>query len=305
MTRRSRLLMAVSVGAAICQAVPQSFAAVVVLDGSAPPSASSTSDSTGSNKSAPVDLPPKSSSEPSSNANVPGKDDVLNHDELPPPSLPPPIPNKQEGTARTSPSAPSNQSPVLTGTPGEHGSTPTIGAATPSLPVPAIDPRQLAKSNPAELALEMLPKTVVNVGSIVSFKITTKKAGYLVLFDIDPTGHLTQIYPNTTSLMRTSRVNGNYVKAGGELTIPLAGDPYGGVRYVVSPPSGRAMIVGILSTLPVQIIDLPDVPSEMTDQPNSVLSYLLKQTNKLRIPDNDNRLREDGWSFDAKSYTIQ
>jgi len=65
------------------------------------------------------------------------------------------------------------------------------------------------------------------------------------------------------------------------------------------------MIIGILSTLPVQILDLPDVPSEMTDQPNSVFSYLLKQTNKLRIPDGDNHLREDRWSFDAKSYTIQ
>jgi hypothetical protein len=236
---------------------------------------------------------------------LPGKNDILNQDGLLPPSPPSPIPNKQEDSPRTSPSSPSSQSSPPTGIPDEHGSTPTLGAATPTSPAPAIDPRQLAASNPAELALEMLPGTVVNVGSFVSFKVTTKKAGYVVLFDVDPTGHLTQIYPNTASLTRTSRANGNYVKAGGKLTIPLAGDPYAGIKYVVSPPSGRAMIIGILSTLPVQILDLPDVPSEMTDQPNLVLSYLLKQTNKLRIPDSDNHLREDRWSFDAKSYTIQ
>ena len=319
MLRSCGLLIAVSIGAAICQAVPQSFAAVVVLDGSESPSGSSTSNSpsdsppnspsnspsNGSDKPASAGLSPHSSSEPSSNSNLPGKNDVLNQDGLLSPSPPSPIPNKQEGSPRTSPSSPSSQSPPPTGIPDDHGSTPTLGAATPTSPAPAIDPRQLAASNPAELALEMLPGTVVNVGSIVSFKVTTKKAGYVVLFDVDPTGHLTQIYPNTASLTRTSRANGNYVKAGGKLTIPLAGDPYAGIKYVVSPPSGRAMIVGILSTLPVQFLDLPDVPFEMTDQPNLVLSYLLKQTNKLRIPDSDNHLREDRWSFDAKSYTIQ
>ena len=140
---------------------------------------------------------------------------------------------------------------------------------------------------------------------IPALKVSSKKPGYLVLIDVDATGHLTQLYPNTTSLARTNRANANYVKPGSPFTIPLASDPYAGVRYVVSPPNGRATIVGILSPLPVQILDLPDVPAELVDKPEKVLSFLSKRTGELRILDNDNQLREARWSFDAKPYVIQ
>jgi uncharacterized protein DUF4384 len=151
----------------------------------------------------------------------------------------------------------------------------------------------------------MLPGQTVSVGSTVSFKISSKKPGYLVLVDVDATGHLTQIYPLTTSLTRTNRANANYVKPGSPFTIPLATDPYAGVRYVVSPPNGRAMIVGILSALPVQILDLPDIPADLVDKPDKILSFLSKRAGELRIPDSDNQLREAHWSFDAKPYVIQ
>src|SRR6516225_2206226 len=133
MLRSCGLLIAVSIGAAICQAVPQSFAAVVVLDGSESPSGSSTSNSpsysppnspsnspsNGSDKPASAGLSPHSSSEPSSNSNLPGKNDVLNQDGLLSPSPPSPIPNKQEGPPRTSPSSPSTQPPPPTGIPND------------------------------------------------------------------------------------------------------------------------------------------------------------------------------------------
>jgi Domain of unknown function (DUF4384) len=122
---------------------------------------------------------------------------------------------------------------------------------------------------------------------------------------VDATGHLTQIYPNTSSLTHTNRANANYVKPGNPFTIPLATDPYAGVRYVVSPPNGRAMIVGILSALPVQILDLPDIPADLVDKPDKILSFLSKRAGELRIPDSDNQLREAQWSFDAKPYVIQ
>jgi len=38
--------------------------------------------------------------------------------------------------------------------------------------------------NPAQLAVEMLPGQTVTVGSFVSFKVTSKKPGYLVLMDV-------------------------------------------------------------------------------------------------------------------------
>jgi hypothetical protein len=168
----------------------------------------------------------------------------------------------------------------------------------------ALNPAELP-ANPAELSLEMLPGQTVSIGTFVSFKVSSKKAGYLVLIDVDASGHLTQIYPNTASLTRTNSVNANYIKAGGTRTIPLAGDPYAGVRYVVSPPNGPAMVVGILSASPVQLLDLPDVPAEMIDRPSAVLAYLSQRTRELRIPDDGNQLKQAKWSFNAKPYVIQ
>ena len=150
----------------------------------------------------------------------------------------------------------------------------------------------------------MMPGQTVTIGSRVSFRVTSKKAGYLVLVDVDATGHLTQIYPYTASLMKTSRANGNYIKPGGTLTIPLATDPYAGIQYVVSPPNGQAMIVAVLSAQPVQILDLPDVPQDIKDR-SEILPYLSKWMNELRIPDGESQLREAKWSLNAKSYTIQ
>ena len=177
-------------------------------------------------------------------------------------------------------------------------------AMTPSPAVPSdLDTEKVA--NPAEVKVEMMPGQTVSVGSRVSFRVTSKKAGYLVLVDVDATGHLTQIYPNTASLVRNTRPNGNYIKPGGKLTIPLASDPYGAVEYVVSPPNGQAMIVAILSAQSVQILDLPDVPPEAKNQSDK-LAFLARWTSELRIPDDaTNQLREARWSFNAKSYTIQ
>ena len=49
--------------------------------------------------------------------------------------------------------------------------------------------------NPAELSVELLPGLDVAVGAKVSFRVTTKKAGYVVLVDVDADGKLTQIFP--------------------------------------------------------------------------------------------------------------
>jgi hypothetical protein len=160
-------------------------------------------------------------------------------------------------------------------------------------------------ANPAEISVEMLPGQTVSIGSRVKFRISSKKAGYLVLVDIDANGKLTQIYPNTASLIRVPRQNANYLKPGTPLLIPSAADPYGGIEYVVSPPAGKAMIVAILSEQPVQILDLPDIPEGMRGQ-TAALNYLTKWTGELRIPESaTGRLREARWSFDAKFYAIQ
>ena len=211
-----------------------------------------------------------------------------------------PGPTPSPPPASSSPS----DSGILNSAAGPAAGPPTVGIA-PSSAVPPIDLGAVKVANPAEVTVEMMPGQTVTVGSRVSFRITSKKAGYLVLVDVDATGHLTQIYPNTKSLMRITKPNGNYIKPDGTLTIPLATDPYGGVEYVVSPPNGQAMIVAILSAAPVQILDLPDVPPGVKGQADT-LGYLAKWTSELRIPDDaTSQLRETRWSFNAKPYTIQ
>ena len=159
-------------------------------------------------------------------------------------------------------------------------------------------------ANSAEVTVEMKPGRTLRIGSRVSFRITSKKAGYLVLIDVDATGHLTQIYPNTAILVRLTKPNSNFIKAGGTLSVPLADSYGGGFEYVVSPPNGQAMIVAILSAQPVQILDLPDVAGVQNQ--SEALTFLVKRIAELRIPEEGtSQLREAGWSFNAQSYTIQ
>jgi hypothetical protein len=211
----------------------------------------------------------------------------------------------QDEQAAPAPSPSAGESGILNPATG-----PAATSAPPPAPIVTVSPAPAADlgtakvANSAEISIEMMPGLTVSVGSRVSFRVTSKKAaGYLVLVDVDATGHLTQIYPNTGSLARASRPNGNYIKAGGTLTIPLASDPYAGIQYVVSPPNGQAMVVAILSAQPVQILDLPDVPG-LKDK-SDMLAFLSKWTNELRIPDDASHLRETRWSLNATSYTIE
>jgi hypothetical protein len=253
-----------SLCAALIVFAQQAFAAVLILEGTPPPSAA---------------LPPATT--------APGRAPA--QDEQPAPAQP----------GSSLPASPS-ESGILNPATGPATAAPPAAATAPSPADAGID----KVANSAEVSIEMMPGQTVSVGSRVSFRVTSKKAGYLVLVDVDAAGRLTQIYPNTALLVRTVRPNGNYIKPGGTLTIPVATDAYAGTQYIVTPPNGQAMIVAILSARPVQILDLPDVPPDVKGQ-SGMLAYLSKWTSELRIPDDSSQLREAKWSFNAKSYTIQ
>jgi hypothetical protein len=267
--------------AATLSIAQQATAAVVILEGKAttPPMTSAPA-----TPGAPEKIGPQEDSAPGQSA----------------PPLLTPAPGAQTLQPAVAPAA----AAPATGDSSSLPAAPPVSPASPVLAPANLDTVKVA--NPADVAVEMMPGQTVRVGARVSFRITSKKPGYLVLVDVDANGHLTQVYPNTASLMRTNNPRGNYVKPGGTLTIPLPSDPYaGGVEYVVSPPNGQAMIVAILSTEPVQMLDLPDVPSEVTGQAER-LAWLAKWTGELRIPDvATNQLHEVRWSFNAKPYTIQ
>jgi hypothetical protein len=243
-----------------------------------------------------------------------------------PPSFPstsaavPGVPAAPAPSATLTPSA-----PVLA--PAPETPNPSIAAPAPFTPLPGVvalptrptdnpplsgaDLEGLSKgikvANPAELSVEILPGPDISLGSKVSFRIATKKPGYLILVDVDAAGKLTQIYPNPMSLMgKGERDSANFIRPGKPIQVPNPSDVLSGFEFVASPPLGTAMVVALLSDRPVQMIDLPDVPSSLLGRA-SAADHLSKLTNELRIPDPNRTgaFQEAHWSFDAKFYAIR
>jgi len=187
--------------------------------------------------------------------------------------------------------------------------TPAQAAALPATaPTAGLDVRQVSirSENSAGLALAILPDVELAAGSKVTFRIATRKQGYLIQVDVDPAGKLTQIYPNRHSLQtRESSEQLNLIKAGQAVTIPNLGDPFAGFEFVAAPPAGIAMIVAVLSDRPVHLIDLPDIAPPQSGQ--AAFDQLFAVARQLRITraDDPGTLQEPKWSFDAKLYVVR
>jgi hypothetical protein len=161
------------------------------------------------------------------------------------------------------------------------------------------------QSNIASLSLEILPGQTVNVGSKVSFEVTAKKAGFLILVDVDAEGRISQIFPTPELLAQSDERDINLVRPGVEFVVPTPSARQRGFEYIVSPPTGSAVMVAILSERRVQLLDLPDTLRKLQGQADA-LSYLSAWTSELRVPDNaSGKLVSNNWSFDVKSYSIK
>lgn len=169
-----------------------------------------------------------------------------------------------------------------------------------------MSPVTLAQNtNPANVSLRMTPEKSVDVGAKVSFRVSAKRAGYLLLLDVDAEGKMSQIFPSPELLARSAGKDINFVKPGDELLVPTAAAKQQGFEYVITPPTGTATVIAILSERRVQILDLPDLPRKLQTQADAV-SYLTNWTNELRVPDSDSgKLLQNSWSFDVKQYSIQ
>jgi len=181
-------------------------------------------------------------------------------------------------------------------------------AAIPTTPAPLGKlPAGIKVANAAELSVEILPGPEIPTGTKVSFRVSTKKEGYLVLVDIDAAGKVTQIYPNPMSLLSAGggRQTSNRIKPGKPVVIPNPTDPYAGFEFVASPPEGTAMMIALLSDKPVQMIDLPEVPPNLLGQAEAV-KYVSDKAQELRIPSEDGGpLQEARWSMDVKFYAVR
>ena len=172
---------------------------------------------------------------------------------------------------------------------------------------PWLWPVQAARgqTNAASVSLEIQPSQTVNVGGKVSFGVTARKPGYLILVDVDAEGRMSQIFPTPELLAQSAGRDINLVKPGVEFVVPTPAARQRGFEYVVSPPTGSAVMIAILSERRVQLLDLPDLPRKLQDQAEA-LSYLTAWTSELRVPDNGSgKLVTNNWSFDVKSYSIK
>jgi hypothetical protein len=158
--------------------------------------------------------------------------------------------------------------------------------------------------NTANVSLQMTPGQSVSVGMKVSFRVTTRKAGYLLLVDIDPGGRMSQIFPSPEMVAQAPEAAMNYIKPGDELLIPNAAARKTGFDYVITAPAGDAAVVAILSDHRVQLLDLPD--NAQTPRAGAEGAGLLAEwTRELRVPDSDSgKLQTSRWSFDVKPYSI-
>jgi len=166
----------------------------------------------------------------------------------------------------------------------------------------------LVAENAAGLSLDVLPGTEFDIGNTISFRVTAKRSGYLILVDVDPSGKLNQIFPNSAALLMPQgmRPSFNRLEPGKPMAIPGAGNTFGRFELTISEPRGIAMAVAILSSEPVQLIDLPDVPAPMVGRADA-LKYLTEVTRTLRIvrPNAPGDLAEPRLAFNAKFYVIK
>ena len=184
-----------------------------------------------------------------------------------------------------------------------------IGPTPPgavSAPPPVALPVGPKLKNTVGLTLDVLPGSSVPVGSPMSFRVAGRKDGYVILVDIDASGKLTQIFPNVISLALGdgSAKEENHVAPNKSFAIPPAGSKI--YEFVAAPPLGVGMVVAIFSETPLQMIDLPDVPSALAGQADAA-TFLGDAANNLRIvpADGSGGFLEPKLSFEARFYQIR
>lgn len=170
-----------------------------------------------------------------------------------------------------------------------------------------VEPRAGSLHNTAGLAIDILPAPQVELGQRLVVKVGAKKPGYLILVDVDATGRVTQIYPNLHSmrLPQGATETSNYLEPGHPVSIPDPSNPFAHFEFIAEPPPGRGMIVALLSTKPVQVADLPDVPEDRLDG-DTAAEFLQRAADDLKIAPQEakSQLIDPQWSIAATAYSI-
>lgn len=92
-----------------------------------------------------------------------------------------------------------------------------------------------------KVAVRLLPSSQLKLGTLVTFEVVSKLAGYVMLVDIDPSGKLNQLLPN-------ERMSGPDpyapIGAGGSIALPPPGANF---RFRVTGATGRGTVVAVVA----------------------------------------------------------
>lgn len=165
------------------------------------------------------------------------------------------------------------------------------GAVIDTLRARGADARSFASpENPADVRVE-----AGEAGSSGgrTLRVTSAKAGWLVVVKVDADGGLTQVYPDLDQIRHARRQDrdANAIRPGKPVTVTVKGDPFASARPYA--------LVAVVADRPLQAIDLPPHPASARDVSGGLV-FLYDWVRSLRLPaENGDDAAEVTWSLVA------
>lgn len=171
-------------------------------------------------------------------------------------------------------------------------------------PNPAFD-------NSAGVAIKFDKGDHVHAGELVSYRATTRRAGYLVILDATPDGKLTQVFPNERSLTVPggAKLANARISPERPLLVPNYANAYRGFDVRVTGQRGKGMMIAVLSDEPLTSLGLPDGPKTFSSPAEalSAIARLRKElTRNLMIQEDSDghKSPKPNWSVDMHEYIV-
>lgn len=156
----------------------------------------------------------------------------------------------------------------------------------------------LAHGNQAGLRLDLLPDSRYRVGDKMVIKLRSRRAGTLLLFDLNAAGEMYQLFPN--DYLREDSRTGE-VAAGAQLYVP---DAYMGFDLEMDSTLGRGRVIALLMEDPPPLDGIGN--SRMVKVRESPLALLARLRERLNrpVPDGDGGNRTRRWSVAWADYRV-
>jgi uncharacterized caspase-like protein len=156
----------------------------------------------------------------------------------------------------------------------------------------------IGHDNQANLKIEILPRSVVQLGEQMKFRISSDHSGYLLVLDVNADGQLTQLYPNEFSDKHDKE---RLIKKGRSVTIP---DAYYGFQLTAVEPTGAGALIALVTEDPLSLEDLLESAKDL-EVIRDARSYMTQLAVRLRKPwPSGNRNRTMIWSMTKVNYRI-